>query len=452
MKKSTLCAFAALLLSTGITTAQTSFTQRVVAENLFIPWEIIYGPDGNIWFTQKNGYICKVSPTSGVVDTLYHETNTVVRGEGGMLGMALHPSFPAQPYVYVAYEYMDGSDYTERIVRYTFSSGSLAAPTILLDNIEGSFNHNGARLLIVDDKLFITTGDAENTSLPQNMASLSGKTLRINLDGSIPSDNPNPASAVWSWGHRNAQGLAYNAGKTYSSEHGPSTNDELNLITKGGNYGWPNVHGYCDESSEMDFCADSNVIEPLRAWTPTIATSGIAYYNHPMFPDLQNSILMTTLKDNSLYHLALNTAGDSVTMAISLDGIDLGRLRDIAISPDGKIYLSTSNSPANGEGAKIDKIIELYDPSATGVHEVIADDKNVSIYPNPASDQLFISFAEAGYKNESWQYELISTDGRIVQSGNITNNSIDISNVNAGMYFIKGKSETKIFYKRIVKR
>ncbi|RYZ50565.1 MAG: PQQ-dependent sugar dehydrogenase, partial [Sphingobacteriales bacterium] len=352
--KTILLSIAALLFCNS-TNAQ--MTTRVLRDSLFIPWELVYGPDDHIWFTQKNGFICRLNPDTRHIDTLFHETNTVVNGEGGMLGMALHPQFPAQPYVYVAYEYTQGS-YKERIVRYTYGSNVLASPQIIFDNITGAGIHNGCRLLIVGDKLFITTGDAANQSTPQNLQSVNGKTLRINLDGSIPSDNPLPGNPVWTWGNRNAQGLVYANGKLYSSEHGPGSDDELNILEKGRNYGWPNVTGFCNTGTEISFCNDSNVVEPLVAWTPTLATSGIDYYNHAMFPALQHSILMTTLKNETLYQLKLNGTFDSVTAVTPINIPNFGRLRDICVSPEGRIYISTSESAASGTGTRRDQIIE----------------------------------------------------------------------------------------------
>ena len=157
--------------------ASSQMTTRVVANNLFIPWEMVYGPDDHIWFTQKNGYICRLEPVTGDIDTLYHETNTVIQSEGGMLGMALHPNFATDPYVYVAYNYMQGT-YKERIVRYTYNGTVLTSPTTLLDNIDGTNIHNGCRLAIVNNQLYITTGDAANQPIAQNVSALNGKTLR----------------------------------------------------------------------------------------------------------------------------------------------------------------------------------------------------------------------------------------------------------------------------------
>jgi glucose/arabinose dehydrogenase len=432
---------------------QITFATRMVKDSLFIPWEIIYGPDDHIWFTQKNGYVCRLDPESGQLDTIYHESQVVVNNEGGMLGMAIHPDFVNDPYVFIAYEYMDGSAYKERIVKYTYNAGTLINPQILLDDITGASIHNGCRLAIQDDKLFISTGDASNTANSQNVNSINGKILRINQDGSIPADNPIAGSPVWSWGHRNAQGLVFHNGVLYSSEHGPDNDDEVNIILKGRNFGWPNVQGFCNTSSEMQYCADSNIVEPLQAWSPTLAVSGMEYYNHPMFPALANSLLLTTLKDNNLYQLQLNAAGDSVVNEVNIPGVDYGRLRDIAISPDGRIFLSTSNSVAGGTGAKIDKIIELYDSTiTTGIYTQNPDNSSVILYPNPATDMVSIAFLDRAMGNDAWSYSITSLNGLMVQEGQLEFNKLHVGTLSPGLFFLRmTNAKNELIFKRLVK-
>ncbi len=416
-------------------------TTRVVKDSLFIPWEIIYGPDDHIWFTQKNGYICRLEPATGQTDTLYHETATVILngGEGGMLGMALDPSFASQPYVYVAYEYLNASsNYRERVVRYTYANNLLQSPQILLDDITGASYHNGCRLLIVGDKLFISTGDATVGSNAQNLQSVNGKILRINLDGTIPPDNPVAGSPLWSRGHRNPEGLVYANGMLYSSEHGPNNDDEINIIRKGRNYGWPNVEGFCNLPAEQTFCTDSNVVEPLIAWTPTIAPSGIVYYDLPMFPGLQNSLLLATLKDQHLYQLQLNSSKDSIVSAQVVSGVSFGRLRDICLSPTGSIFISTSNSAAAGTGAKVDKIIELYDPSFNSVPETEKNGPRLTVYPNPVKNELLLTFENYTARGA---VTCIITDlrGRTVLevSGQRVNAPVPVAKLVPGIYFLR---------------
>ena len=326
---------------------------EVLAQSLSFPWEIIYGPDNFIWFTERPGKISRLNPMNGVV-TLVHtisEVNSI--GEGGLLGMALHPQFSANPYVYVVYDYGSGNAYKAKVVRFTFNNGKLESPLIILDQIPAASIHNGSRLLITaDQKLLITTGDSNAASEAQNKNSLSGKILRINLDGTIPTDNPLPNNRFWSYGHRNPQGLVIVGDKMYSSEHGPNNDDEINLIQKGKNYGWPNVEGYCNTGAEQAFCALNEITEPMIAWTPTIAPSGLTYYNSDYIPQWKNSLLGVTLKGTKVMQLLLNQTGDKITSTAEFFP-EHGRLRAICQSPEGKVYIATSN----GTGA--DKIIEI---------------------------------------------------------------------------------------------
>lgn len=443
--KKVLLMLVTLLMMNGV---NAQMTVRVVRDSLFIPWELVYGPDNHIWFTQKNGYICRLEPASGKIDTLYNETNTRIQSEGGMLGLALHPQFATQPYVYVAYNYIDASVYKERFVRYTYNSTSniLQSPLVLLDNINAANIHNGCRLLIIDNHLYITTGDAATTSNSQNINSLNGKVLRIALDGNIPADNPIAGSPIWSWGHRNAQGMVYANGRLYESEHGANSDDEINIIEKGRNYGWPAVQGYCNTPSEITFCADSNAKEPLEAWTPTLAVCGIDYYDHPMFPQLQKSLLMTTLKDSTLYQLKLNGTNDDISAVNKTSLSKYRRLRDLCISPDGRIYISTSNSPSSGTGSKIDRIIELYDPSYNGI-SIYAKEAAV-IFPNPAKDEITIKL-KSGLGLVS--YSILNIYGQVIMSGVLSNVSetIDVKALPTGQYNVLLQDEGKLNMNKI---
>ena len=221
----------------------TEIDTNSIVTGLDTPWEILWGPDDHIWLTERNGKISRVDPETGEMEELIAIEDVYENGEGGLLGMVLHPDFVNQSYVYVVYNYQGSSGTEERLERYTYSNGELASPLTLLEGIDGAGNHNGSRLVIdAEKKLYMTTGDAANTSQSQDLNSLNGKVLRMNLDGSFPEDNPFPGSYVWTWGHRNAQGLVISPlGLMYSSEHGPANDDEVNIIEKGRNYGWPDV-------------------------------------------------------------------------------------------------------------------------------------------------------------------------------------------------------------------
>ncbi|SOD13010.1 PQQ-dependent sugar dehydrogenase [Pedobacter xixiisoli] len=324
---------------------------KVLVSNLNLPWEIIYGPDNLIWFTEKAGKISRINPSNNQVIALHTISDVRVQGEGGLLGMALHPNFNTSPFVYVFYGY--GNPYKNKLVRFNYANNALSNPQTLLDNIPASSNHNGSRLLISGDKLFVTTGDAEDLNTPQNVNSLAGKVLRLNLDGSIPADNPFPNNPVWSYGHRNAQGLAMVGNKLFSSEHGPSTDDEVNIIEKGRNYGWPTVTGKCNASGETAFCNQNNVAESIIEWTPTIAPSGMTYYNSNYIPQFKNSLLLAFLKGNKLMQLKLNDAQTAIVETEDFYVGEFRRIRAVTQSPEGKIYICTSN------GGNADQIVEI---------------------------------------------------------------------------------------------
>ncbi|WP_345947999.1 PQQ-dependent sugar dehydrogenase [Mucilaginibacter sp. PAMB04274] len=352
-------ALAATLLAVMLTTAcsknssnkaqdeqvtDSELTTQVLTQQLSFPWEILWGPDNMLWVTERGGKISRVNPGNGQVSLLLNIADVKSVGEGGLLGMVLHPDFANTPQVFVAYNYDKNGTYTEKIVRYTYNGGSLISSVILLDNIQAANNHNGCRLAISPDaKLFITTGDATVASQAQSLNSLSGKILRINLDGSIPADNPSANSPIWSYGHRNAQGLVFANNRLYSSEHGNTTDDEVNIIQKGRNFGWPNVEGYCSTGNEPAFCSTNNVAEPIQAWSPTIAPSGIDYYNNNAIPQWKNSLLLAVLKDSELLQLKLNDAGDRVEKVNTYYKSTYGRLRDVCVAPDGRVYMITSN-------------------------------------------------------------------------------------------------------------
>jgi len=336
-------------------------TIRTVVTNLDTPWEVLWGPDGWLWVTERPGRISRIHPETGEQRTLAVLSDVYEQGESGLLGMALHPNFADSPYVYVAYTWREGTQIFERIARFTYNGSALDGMRILLDRIPGATIHDGCRLLMMPDgTLLAMTGDANVASRAQDLQSLNGKILRLRLDGTIPEDNPFPSSFVWSYGHRNAQGLAWHEGILYSSEHGPNSDDEVNIVESGRNYGWPDVMGYCDAPTEREFCRTNGVVEPIAVWTPTVAPCGIAYYSGGRFPDWANSLLVTTLKASRLIVLGLDSSRRRVMSERQyLTGV-LGRLRAVCVSPDGRVFVGTSNrdgrgTPRTGD----DQIVEI---------------------------------------------------------------------------------------------
>jgi aldose sugar dehydrogenase len=413
-------------------TAQTNLTTRTVATGLDTPWEIIWGPDNHIWVTERFGRISRINPTTGQIIPLITIADVRESGEGGLLGMALDTIVRNNlSDVYVAYNYQNASNiYREKIVKYQYIGTALINPTIIFDNIDASTTHNGCRLLISPDrKLFFTTGDAANTSNSQTLSTLNGKILRLNLDGSIPADNPISNNPAWSWGHRNAQGLVYVPlyNSMYSSEHGANIEDELNTIQKGRNYGWPRIEGSCDLDAEKPFCRDFNVVEPLATWTPTLGVAGIDFYNHNRIPEWKNSILLTSLKGSRLTVNKLSNDGKQVVSKTDFYTNTYGRLRDVCISPDGKVYMAVSNKDTRGAPrSDDDKIVEISAPS-TAVAEV---ESSIAVFPNPVRDILTIDT-----KQPLGTIELLDNIGRLVlKSKGI--NSINIVPLPDGIYLL----------------
>ncbi len=379
--------------SAQITIGTTVVDTSTIASGLDTPWEILWGPDDHIWITERYGRVSRLNPETREISELVRIDEVHEQSESGLLGLVLHPEFPTQPFVFLVYNYLESSQIKERLVRYTYSNEELVSPLTLLEGIAGNGNHNGSRLVIdADHKLYMTTGDAGNTATSQNLTSLNGKVLRLNLDGTVPDDNPFPGSYIWSWGHRNAQGLVISpSGTIYSSEHGPSSDDEVNIIEKGRNYGWPNVKGICDQPTETSFCADSNVFEPIVTWTPTLAVAGTDFYSHTAIPEWTNSVLVTALKAARVVALKLSEDGKSVLQEEAYFQNWYGRLRDICVSPDGRVFLAVTNRDGRGTiKPGDDRIVQIAAKSSTGVDNLRTDlEPDFMVYPNPVTGEQF---------------------------------------------------------------
>lgn len=349
-----LVCFTSLNTFAQITVGNTTLQVREVIGNLDIPWEIKWGNDGFIWMTERPGIVSRVNVETGEKNVILDIQNTVYSGnnEAGLLGMEFHPEFSTNHILFMTYTFIQGNQIKERLSSFTYNvnSETLENEQILLNNINGYTTHIGSRILALEDlTILISTGDAQDQPASQDVDELTGKILRMDISennfGGIPADNPIPNSYVWSWGHRNAQGLELAPnGIIYSSEHGPTTDDELNILVPNRNYGWPYVQGFCDEPTETDFCEQNNIVEPLVNWTPTIAPSDIIWYDHPAIPEFQNTLLMTVLKNKMLVRFEFSEDGQSVTNQTEFFQYEWGRLRDICVSPDGKIYLATNGN------------------------------------------------------------------------------------------------------------
>lgn len=429
---------------------------RNVTTGLDTPWEILWSPNNDIWASERLGRISSINPNTGDRKELLKLSDAVETGEGGLLGMVLDPDFVQNKFVYIAYNYFaPGNDYREKIVRYTYNATTekLEQAKILLENIDAANNHNGCRMIISEDKkLIFTTGDAQITSTSQNVKNINGKTLRINLDGSIPSDNPIANSPIWSWGHRNAQGLVFspNGKILYSSEHGANSDDEVNIIKKGRNYGWPRVEGKCDNALELTFCKDSNIVEPIYVWTPTLGVAGMDFYNSDLIPEWKNSLFVTSLKGSRLTQLQLSSNGESVIKGTDFYVNTYGRLRDICISPEGKVFIAVSNRDGRGTPkADDDKIVEIT-PTSTTIHQTLSGNV-LSIYPNPVTDKLQVYCATASAF--PIRYRFVNNLGQVLQEGHSNQSlfSLSLNDISSGIYYLQIQIGAEQIVEKIIK-
>jgi aldose sugar dehydrogenase len=320
----------------------------VVAEGLNVPWEIRFLPEGDLLVTERAGRLVRVELPEGRVTPL-GELPAVETGEGGLMGLALHPDFPDEPYLYVAYTYQEGGDVLNRVSRFIFEDGGPGAEEVLLDAIPGGRVHNGSRVAFgPDGNLWITTGDAGRPALSQDEASPAGKILRLTAEGEPVEDNPIDGSPVYALGLRNAQGLTWHpvTEQPFVTEHGPDTDDELNAIEAGGNYGWPEVGG---SPGHPDY------VDAIISWTPSIAPAGAVFYDADEIPGWRGSLLFVTLKESDLRRLVPSDDEFSAVAEeqVLFDG-QFGRLRAIAVGPDGAVYVATSNRDGRGRPADND--------------------------------------------------------------------------------------------------
>jgi glucose/arabinose dehydrogenase len=337
------------------------FSIDVLIKGLDTPWAIDFAPNGRIFITERRGRI-RVLERGHLRPDPWMTLDVAASGEAGLLGLALDPRFAQNGFVYVATTYRNASGKMQnRLVRLRedAKSGNGQLDKVLIDNVAGANNHDGGRVKFgPDGKLYWAMGDAQESRLAQNPASLNGKLLRLNSDGSVPADNPFPNSYVYSYGHRNPQGLAWQpkTGRLYATEHGPSgfqgcCRDEVNFIEPGKNYGWPEVRG--DETRE-------GMVPPIihAGTSETWAPAGAAFATGGPWA---GSLLFTGLRGQTLYRVQLNP--NDPRKAVQLERHfyrRFGRLRDVVEGPDGNLYLLTSNR--DGRGSPIeddDRVIRM---------------------------------------------------------------------------------------------
>lgn len=329
-----------LTVLSGAPASALDWSVTTVADGLAHPWSIAVAPDGSLFVTERPGRLNHIDPASGKVRRIGGLPEIRVQSEAGLMGLALDPDFATNGQLYLCYSTGGTLRAANRLARFTLAQNTLGEATVLIDDLPGARWHNGCRVEISPEgHLFATMGDAGDAGDAQDPTSLGGKVFRINRDGSVPTDNPFTNSPVWSIGHRNPQGLAFRPadGALWSTEHGPDTQDELNRIEKGGNYGWPRCRGTDSCGSLTNYHAAAAEYDR----DDTIAISDLIFYEGAAFPDWQGDILFVALKTGRLYRVTLD--GDKVASSeILIDG-DFGRLRDIAEAPDGSLYLATDN-------------------------------------------------------------------------------------------------------------
>jgi aldose sugar dehydrogenase len=407
-----------------------------LSNEVSVPWEIQLEGDTHLWVTERAGLVSRIDLSTGIKDTVLDLTADVhTVGESGLLGMALHPDFPVIAEVFLVYTYgpEDGQGYfRERLVKYSYDNSTdptLIDPDTLIEDILAYGNHNGSRLHFLPDKtLLMSTGECSQQQLSQDSSSLSGKYLRLNTDGTIPADNPFPGSYIYTMGHRNSQGIcSLPNGKVIITEHGPSTDDELSVLVPGKNYGWPLIHGFCDETFENTPCATGLYTEPIHAWTPTIATSDLVYYQNPAFPEWNNRLLMVTLNGQRVVAMQLNTQTTDVTDEDQYFQGLFGRLRDIAIGPNKEIYIAT-NSGTN-------PILRLTPSNELSIQEQYGAETEL-IYPNPAENSFqFLNNSPAE------QVSILDLNGKtVMEYKNVeSGDHIDILKLPTGTYSVEVK-------------
>lgn len=335
---------------------------ETVATNLEVVWSIVFASDGRMFFTERPGKVRVIENGKLRAEPLATISEVEPSGESGLMGMALHPNFAENHWLYLAYAYHANGKQQVKVVRYRETGGGLTDSKTIIELIPAARFHAGTRLGFgPDGKLYVTTGDATNQSQAQKLDTLGGKTLRLNDDGTIPEDNPfvnqkNVRPEIWTYGHRNAQGMDWQpeTGLMFQTEHGPSLidgvslfkrsgGDEVNIVEKGKNYGWAKIsHQMMREGMET----------PIIEYSPAIAPASGMFYRGSLFPEFRGNFFFGALKGQALIRLVID--GRRVVSQERLFEKTYGRIREVAEAPDGSIHFSTSNRDGRGNPASTD--------------------------------------------------------------------------------------------------
>lgn len=488
-----------------------SFNRTELSTDVSFPWEIVYGPDNFLWITETGGVVSRIDPTNGAKTVVYtapdyfggsplensiHCPNSAIGS--GTLGLDLHPGFlnSETSFIYYVYSYNSGTTQEPatkfRIKRLTWNASlsSVIADSNIVNNITSGYDHLGGRLMAIEQNgipyLFLTIGDngksdqnspdcyvpqsTNPNNFTQDVTAQNGKVHRFNIDGSVPSDNPIPGNSFYTRGHRNPQGLMYNNDLNilYDIEHGDRTDDEINVLYKGMNYGWKQVRGYHNDQSfvdEQNFVStyvahpqipNDSLVQPLYSWCTepstsstwtdwcTVAPSDGVYYGSAGIPEWTNSLLVVTLKDGlstdrEVFQFKLDSNGKLVPSTVEHpnpkkffggDQTLNGRLRDIAVSSDGKtIYL------INNGGADKNKITIYEYDSSTSIGYTNTSASNITLYPNP----ILGSKAMITGIPPSSKFKVLaihSAHGVTMIPRVDSNLNIDTSNLSSGVYVV----------------
>lgn len=326
------------------------FRVEKVIGGLEVPWSIVWAPDGRMIFTERAGRVRVYENGALRAQPLFVVSDVEQTGETGLMSVALHPQFSTNQFVYLSYGYGNRGSRV-RVVRYRETPQGFVDRKVIIEDIPAAQFHAGCRIRFgPDGKLYITTGDATDRQLAQKLDSIAGKTLRLNDDGTVPQDNPfvgqqNARPEIWSLGHRNAQGLDFqpDSNLMFQTEHGPSGfdgpggGDEVNIVEKGKNYGWPIIH-HTQTKAGLE--------SPLLEYTPACAPASGMFYRGSVFPKFKGNFFFGCLRGEMLIRVALD--GRRV---VGQEGVvkEYGRIREVAEGPDGYLYFSTSNKDGRGK-------------------------------------------------------------------------------------------------------
>ena len=329
---------------------------ETVIRNLEVPWSMAFDPDGNLFVTERPGRLRRIQRGGSTAELIAEIEDVSSSGEGGLMGLALHPAFGVNRLLYVSYTFSSLAGGGNRVVRYRYANGELREPKVIVDDLPGSFVHNGCRIKFgPDEKLYITSGDAAKWDRAQKMDSYGGKVLRVNDDGTIPTDNPFRDSPIFVMGVRNPQGLAWDpiGGSLWETEHGPSGfegrgsgGDEVNILVSGRNYGWP-VISHKEKRKGLE--------SPVLEYSPAVAPCGASFVAGKALSVLQGNLFVACLRGERIVRIVLDSRKrTNVSFEESLLQGTYGRIRDVVEGPDGFLYFCTSNKDGRGRPSKDD--------------------------------------------------------------------------------------------------